>query len=158
MAQSPAKRTDTASRDIAAQPQTIYRALIDPDAVARWRPPEGMKAVVHSFEPRVGGTFRMSFIYADPGEGTRGKSSDDADMFEGRFLELVPGERVVELIEFQSDDPVFAGPMKITTSLAAMEGGTRVTIVCEDVPTGIGESDHQAGMASTLKNLAAFTE
>ncbi len=152
------KRTDSASRVIVASPRTIYQAFLDPEAVASWRPPEGMKAQIYAFDPREGGTFRMSFAYTDTDHAVRGKTSAHADVFQGRFLELVPGERIVELIEFESDDPAFAGTMTVTTTLAAVSGGTEVTILCENVPTGIRPSDHQMGLTSTLKNLAAFTE
>jgi uncharacterized protein YndB with AHSA1/START domain len=132
--------------------------MLDPRAVASWRPPKGMKAQIFTFEPRQGGTFRMSFIYADAGHATPGKTSEHADVFRGRFAELVPGERIVEEVEFESDDPAFAGTMTIVTTLAAVPGGTEVTFRCENVPHGIGLEDHQVGMASTLANLAAFTE
>jgi len=153
-----AGRTDTASRVIRASPQVIYRALLDPKAVVRWRPPSGMKAHVYAFDAREGGAFRMSFAYTEANHETRGKTSADEDVFEGRFLELVPDQRVVELIEFQSDDPTFAGAMTVTTSLCAVNGGTEVTIRCDNVPEGIRPEDHDAGMASTLENLAAYTE
>ena len=87
-----------------------------------------------------------------------GKTSEHADVFQGRFLELVPDKRIVELVEFESDDPAFSGAMTIITTFAAVPGGTAVTIRCEDVPSGIRQSDHQTGMTSTLNNLAAFTE
>ncbi|MBC7833203.1 MAG: SRPBCC domain-containing protein, partial [Hyphomicrobium sp.] len=87
-----------------------------------------------------------------------GKTSANADVFEGQFVELVPDARIVERIEFQSDDPAFAGAMTITTTLVAVTDGTRVDIVCGNVPEGISAADHQAGMASTLANLAAYTE
>lgn len=151
-------RTDTASRIVRASPRTIYRALLDPKAVVTWRPPSGMKADVYAFDAREGGTFRMSFAYTETGHETRGKTSADKDVFEGRFLELVPDQRVVELIKFQSDDPAFAGEMMVTTSLRAVDGGTEVTIRCDNVPEAIRPEDHDAGMASTLENLAAYTE
>jgi uncharacterized protein YndB with AHSA1/START domain len=152
------KRTDSASRVIMASPRTIYQAFLDPEAVASWRPPEGMKARIYAFDPREGGRFRMSFAYTDIDHRVRGKTSEHADVFQGRFLELVPNERIVELIEFESDDPAFTGAMTIITTLAAVSGGTEVTILCENVPSGIRPSDHQTGLTSTLKNLAAFTE
>lgn len=155
-ATSETRRTDSGSRLIKALPETIYRALIDPQAVARWRPPQGMRAEVLAFDPREGGIFRMAFIYEDA--GSHGKTTDDADVFEGRFVELVPDRRVVEVVEFESDDPVFAGAMRIVTTLQPVEGGTRVTVSCEDVPPGIGEDDHKEGIASSLENLAAFME
>lgn len=150
------RRTDTGSRLIKASAETIYRTLVDPEAVASWRPPQGMRAEILAFEPREGGTFRMAFIYEDA--GSHGKTSDNADVFEGRFVELVPDRRVVEVVEFESDDPAFAGAMRIVTTLEPVAGGTRVTVSCEDVPPGISEDDHREGIASSLANLAAFTE
>lgn len=152
------KRTDTASRVIAASPQALYRAFVDPAAIASWRPPQGMKAEIHTFDPREGGDYRMSFLYTEPDPEVQGKISDHADTFEGRFVGLLPGERIVEEIDFVSDDPAFRGTMTITTTFRPVSGGTEVTVVCEDVPEGIGESDHKAGIASSLANLAAFVE
>ena len=152
------ERADTASRVIRAAPATIYRALVDPDAVAAWRPPKGMKAKIYAFDAREGGRFRMALIYAEPNHATRGKSSEDADVVEGRFVTLIPDERVVEAVQFESDDPAFAGEMTITTMLRPVDGGAEVTVVCENVPSGISAADHQAGLSSTLANLAAFTE
>jgi len=152
------KRTDAASRVIMASPQKIYEAFLDPEAVASWRPPEGMKCQIYEFNPREGGTFRMSFGYTDMNHEVRGKTSEHADVFKGRFLELTPGKRIVELIEFESDDPAFAGSMTVTTTLVPVPGGTEVTFLCENVPIGINPGDHYKGMTSTLQNLATFTE
>lgn len=152
------KRTDAGSRIIRASTRTIYQAFLEPEAVAAWRPPDGMRAQIFAFDPREGGLFRMSFVYADNDHTVRGKTSEHEDAFQGRFLELVPDERIVELIEFDSDDPAFAGAMTVTTTLAAVSGGTEVIIRCENVPIGIRPSDHEAGLTSTLRNLAAFTE
>jgi uncharacterized protein YndB with AHSA1/START domain len=154
----PSERTHAASRVIEASPQRIFEALLDPAAIVQWRPPQGMTAEIHAFDAREGGRFRMSFLYADRKPGIRGKTSQDADMFEGEFLELVPGRRVVELIAFRSDDPAFTGKMTVTTSLVLIAGGTEVTITCTNVPRGISAEDHATGMASTLSNLAAFVE
>jgi uncharacterized protein YndB with AHSA1/START domain len=152
------KRTDSGSRIIRASPQTIYRAYLDPAAVAAWRPPKGMKAHVYAFDPREGGTYRISLVYADADHDVRGKTSEHADVFEGRFLKLVPNKLIVERVEFESDDPSFAGAMTITTTLTPVTDGTEVSILCEDVPLGIRPSDHQKGLTSTLENLAEFTE
>ncbi|KQU63983.1 ATPase [Aminobacter sp. DSM 101952] len=150
------RRTDTGSRLIKAAPSVIYRALVEPEAVASWRPPKGMRGEVLAFDAREGGSFRMAFIYEEA--GSHGKTSDNADVFEGRFAELVPDKRVVELVGFESDDPAFAGTMRIVTTLAPVDGGTLVSVSCEDVPAGIGEDDHREGIASSLENLAAFAE
>lgn len=151
-------RIDSASRVILASPRAIYQAFLDPECVAKWRPPAGMKAKIFAFEPRIGGGYRMAFIHEAPGEGIRGKSSEDADIFTGRFAVLEPYERIVEEIEFQSDDPIYAGTMRITTTLTSVADGTKVSVRCENVPPGISPEDHQAGIASSLKNLANFVE
>ncbi|MEO5997773.1 MAG: SRPBCC family protein [Chitinophagaceae bacterium] len=151
-------RKDFVSRVIRASPQKIYKAFIDHLAIAVWRPPEGMKCEIYEFNPYEDGTYRMSFGYKDTNHDVSGKTSEHADVFQGRFLELVPGKRIVELIEFESDDPAFAGEMTITTSLTSLGGGTEVTFLCENVPTGIQPEDHYEGMTSSLKNLAEFTE
>jgi len=151
-------RTDTASRLIKATPQAIYRALLDPNAIAAWRPPAGMTAEVYRFEAREGGAFRMAFVYGDAAHGVRGKTSEHADVFAGRFEQLVPDRRVVERITFESPDPAFAEPMVVTTDLSPVEAGTEVTVTIDNVPDAITAADHQAGIASSLANLAAHVE
>jgi uncharacterized protein YndB with AHSA1/START domain len=115
-----------------------------------------MRGEILAFDTREGGTFRMAFIYE--GDGGHGKTTDNADVFEGRFAELMPNRRVVELVEFESDDPAFAGTMRIVTALEPVEDATRVTVSCENGPPGISEDDHKKGIASSLENLAAFVE
>jgi len=151
-------RTDTASRLVKAPASRIYAAFLDADAVVAWRPPRGMEARIFAFEPRQGGLFRMAFVFTDAGHATPGKTSEHADVFRGRFVELVPERRIVEEVEFESDDPAFAGTMRIVTTLTPAADGTEVAFRCENVPDGITPEDHQAGMASTLANLALFTE
>ncbi len=123
-----------------------------------WLTPEGMTGRIDAFDPRAGGTYRMILTYDEPGHSTPGKSSQNSDIVEGRFVELVPDERIVQMVEFESEDPAFAGAMTMTWSLAAVSGGAEVTILCENVPEGIRQEDHDAGLRSTLDNLAAFTE
>jgi uncharacterized protein YndB with AHSA1/START domain len=151
-------RTDTASRIIKATPQRIYDAFLDPNSVASWRPPKGMTARIYAFEAREGGRYRMAFLYKDAKHQTRGKTSEHADVFDGRFVKLEPGKRIVEEVKFESEDPGFADAMRITTTLTSVLDGTEVRSVCENVPPSIKPEDHQAGMASTLENLAAFVE
>ena len=150
------KRTDCASRVIDASPQSIYRAFIDPEALASWLPPQGMTGRMHAFDARPGGSYRMTLTYRDAGHA--GKTSENSDTVGGRFLELVPNEKIVQEVEFQSDDAAFAGTMTMTWSIAAVPGGSEVTIRCENVPEGIRKEDHDAGLKSSLDNLAAFTE
>jgi uncharacterized protein YndB with AHSA1/START domain len=152
------KRIDSASRVIKASPRTIYQAFLDPEALVSWLPPAGMSGHIYEFDARNGGAYRMSLTYVGTEHSTLGKTSELADVFQGRFLELVPDERIVQLVEFESDDPMFAGTMTMTWTLSAVPEGTDVTIICKNVPEGIRQDDHDAGMRSTLENLAAFTE
>jgi len=149
--------THSAARTILASPRAIYRAFLDPETVASWRPPKGMSAKIFSFDPRTGGGYRMAFIYDDARPNV-GKSSADADVFEGRFIELIPDEKIVEAVTFESKDPAYAGIMTITTQLTPVRDGTKVTFVAANVPRGISAADHKAGMESTLKNLANLLE
>ncbi len=135
----------------------VVAADRDPAALAAWRPPQGMTGRFEAFDPRPGGRFRMVLSYAGAESG-RGKTSASDDVVEGRFVELVTDRRIVEQVEFESDDPAYAGVMTITTSLEPAAGGTRVTIRCDDVPEGISAADHETGLNSTLENLADFTE
>lgn len=151
------KRTDRASRIVRATPRTIYDAFVDPQAQAQWLPPTGMTGHFDAFEPWIGGRYRMTLRFAGP-HATAGKTSADADTVEGRFVSLIPGERIVQTAEFESDDPAFAGTMTITWSLRAVTDGTEVTIIASDVPSGISAEDHAQGLASTLANLADFLE
>ncbi len=127
-------RTDKASRVIRASAQKLYAAHVDPQAVAQWRPPQGMRAEIYSFDARAGGGYRMALVHEDA--SVPGKTSANADVFAGQFVELVPGERIVERVEFQSDDPAFAGAMTITTTFTQTADGTRVDIVCGTYPMG----------------------
>jgi uncharacterized protein YndB with AHSA1/START domain len=150
-------RTDTASRVIAAPPERVYAALVDPDALVAWLPPGDMTGRFERFDARPGGGFRLVLTYADA-SGAPGKATADSDVVEARFVDLVPGERVVQAVDFESDDPAFAGTMTMTWAVAAVEGGTRVDITAADVPAGISAEDHAAGLTSSLANLAAYLE
>ncbi|GGD96460.1 SRPBCC family protein [Paenibacillus nasutitermitis] len=152
------KRTDSASRVIKALPQNIYKALVDPEAMVSWLPPKGMKGHIFEFDARAGGAYRMSLTYLETDHSTQGKTSEHTDVVNGRFLEFIPDERMVQLVEFQSDDPAFAGEMIMTWTLAAVPEGTAVTIVCENVPEGIRKEDHDVGLRSSLENLADYIE
>lgn len=151
-------RVDTASRVIAASPEAIYDAFIDPDRQARWLPPRGMTGRFDRFEPRSSGRYRMILTYADGGAAHPGKSGADADIVEGQFVTLERGRLIVQTADFVSDDAAFAGTMTMEWRLRAVAGGTEVTIVARHVPSGISAEDHVEGLTSTLANLAAFVE
>jgi uncharacterized protein YndB with AHSA1/START domain len=149
-------RTDAATRVVAAAPDRVYAALTDPDALSVWLPPTGMTGRFQRFDLRAGGSYRLVLTYGDSSDSP-GKATADSDVVEARFLDLEPGRRVVQAVEFESDAPVFAGTMVMTWEVSAVEGGTRVTIT-EDVPDGISAADHAAGLASSLENLAHYVE
>lgn len=150
-------RTDTASRLVKASPGVVYNAFADPAVLSRWLPPKGMRAKIERFEPRPGGSYRMILTYGDPSSAP-GKGSADNDIVEGRFIALDPGERIVWEVGFVSDDLALAGTMTMSWRFKEVRDGTEVTILCENVPAGIGKADHDAGLRSTLENLARFIE
>ncbi|MFE4692697.1 SRPBCC family protein [Streptomyces sp. NPDC056749] len=150
-------RTDRAGRVIAASPATVYNALLDRASLEAWLPPEGMRGRVEHWDPRPGGGFRMVLTYLDP-TGGPGKTSAATDVVDIGFAELVPAERVVQRAVFEADDPAYAGTMTMTWHLVAAGGGTEVTVTAVDVPAGIGQADHEAGLASSLANLASYVE
>ncbi|HEX4505032.1 MAG TPA: SRPBCC family protein [Alphaproteobacteria bacterium] len=143
------------SRVIKASRKAVYRALTDPGALAAWRVPDDMTAEMHAFDLRPGGRYRMSLTYTDP-KGRPGKTTANTDTFEGRFVELVPDERVVEAVVFEADDTKFAGEMTLTTSLADIDGGTLVTMVHENLPAGIRPEDNELGTSMALSKLGAL--
>lgn len=148
--------TTTVSRRIGASPDAVYRALLDPGAVAAWRVPEGMTCTVHEFEGRQGGAFRISLTY-EAGEGA-GKTSGSTDTYYGHFVEVVPGEKVVERLRFVTDDPGLAGEMTMTTTLTPADGGTDVAITHEGVPDSVPAADNETGTRMALDKLARWTE
>jgi len=150
-------RTDKASRLIAAPPERVYTALIDPAALTTWLPPSGMTASFEHFDLRPGGSYRLVLTYNDASRAP-GKASTDTDIVDARFVDVVPGVRVVQAVEFVSDDPAFHGSMSMTWEVTAVDGGTRVDITAADVPDGISAADHAAGLRSSLDNLAAYLE
>jgi uncharacterized protein YndB with AHSA1/START domain len=134
----------------------VYRALVDPQAVAIWRAPDGMTSVVHEFDAREGGSFRVSLTYDAATEA--GKTSAHTDTYRGRFAKLVPDEQVVEVLEFETADPQLRGEMTMTTTLTDAKGGTDVLVLHEGIPPGVPVSDNELGMRMSLDKLAALLE
>ena len=142
---------------IAATPERVYAALVDPEALAAWLPPDGMSGRIERFDLRPGGSYRMVLTYADA-FASKGKATADSDIVEARFIDIVPGVRVVQAVDFVSDDPAYAGMMTMTWQVTAADGGARVDVTADDVPDGINAEDHSAGLDSSLRNLADFLE
>ncbi len=130
----------------------VFAAILEP---ARWRFPAGMTCEIHALEPREGGAIRISLTYDAP--GPEGKSSAHTDTYRGRFLEIVPDERVVEVDEFETDDPELQGEMRATIELADTEdGGTLVIGLHEGVPPGVPLADNERGWTESFARLAAL--
>lgn len=115
-----------------------------------------MTCEVHRFEARVGGAIRVSLHYDD--SERRGKSSRNTDTYEGRFLEIVPGERVVERNHFESDDPLLQGEMTVTIELRDAGSGTELSALHEGLPPAVSAADNEAGWRESLARLAALVE
>jgi len=115
-----------------------------------------MSTYVHEFEACERGSFRISLSYADPGR--TGKSAAHTDTYHGHFAKLVPDEQVVEVLEFETDDPALRGTMTVTTTLTDAAGGTDVLVVYDGIPDGVSAADNQTGTRMSLTNLAKLVE
>lgn len=134
----------------------VYRALLDPRAVAKWKVPEGMTCHVHAFDAREGGAFRISLTYnASTGSG---KTTAHTDTYHGRFVKLVPNEQVIEVDEFETSDPALQGEMTISITLADAQGGTDLVAIHEGLPPGLSAADNETGWRMALGKLKALVE
>ena len=115
-----------------------------------------MTSHVHAFDAREGGFFRISLTYDAP--DAKGKSSAHTDTYHGRFVELVANQRVVEVVEFETEDPAMRGEMTITISLSDAEGGTELVAVHDGLPPGVPPADNELGWRLSLERLAALVE
>lgn len=134
-------------RVLRATPDRVYRAFLDPDAMAKWLPPAGFTGKVHQMDARVGGSYKMSFTDLATGH---------SHAFGGRYLELVPGERLRYTDVF--DDPNLAGEMQTTVTLAKVPSGTELSIVQEGIPAVIPVHDCYLGWQDSLFLLAHLVE
>jgi deoxyribonuclease V len=144
------------TRRLRAPRARVYRALLDPETVARWRVPAAMSCQVHELDAREGGAVRVSLTYAD--DRGAGKTAERTDTYHGRFQRLVPERLVVEVDEFETADPALQGPMTMTISLADRDDGTELTAVHEGLPPGLAPADNEAGWNQALDRLAALVE
>ena len=134
-------------RVLAATPEKVYRAFLEADALAKWLPPNGFACTVFHLEPKVGGTFKMSFR-----NFTTGKSHS----FGGQYVELVPNERLRYTDKF--DDPNLAGDIQVTVMLKKVSVGTEVNIAQEGLPDVIPPEACCLGWQESLRNLARLVE
>lgn len=134
----------------------VYTALLDPDAVRTWMVPDGMTSHVHAFDVRKDGKFRISLSYDAPTD--TGKTTAQADTFQGRFVRLVPNSEVVQTVEFETDDPAMRGEMTIRYTLADGDGGTVVVGIHEDLPPGLSPAENELGWSMSMDKLAGLVE
>jgi uncharacterized protein YndB with AHSA1/START domain len=135
----------------------VFNSLVDREALETWLPPGDMTGRFETFDPRPGGSYCLVLTYANPAM-SQAKSTDNSDIVDVRYLDIVPNDRVVQAVDFVSDVPEFAGTMTMTWLVRGEIEGTRVEIVAENVPDGISAEDHAVGLASSLDNLASFVE
>jgi len=134
-------------RVLRSTPDKVYRAFLDPDAMAKWLPPHGFTGRVHHLDAKVGGTYKMSFANFANGQ---------THSFGGEYLELVPNERIRHTDQF--DDPNLPGEMRTTISIRQAFCGVEVDIVQEGIPGAIPTEACHLGWQESLSLLAQLVE
>jgi uncharacterized protein YndB with AHSA1/START domain len=134
-------------RVLKAPPSRVYKAFLDPAAMCKWLPPAGYTCTIHSIDPKVGGTFRMSFTEFDSGA---------VNSFGGTYLELVPNKKLRYTDKF--DDPNLAGDIEVTVVLKEVSCGTDVAITQSGIPDIIPPEMCDLGWQDSLKQLTQFVE
>ena len=134
-------------RVLRSKPERVYRAFLDADALAKWLPPFGFTCKVHHMDARVGGTYKMSFTNFSTG---------NSHSFGGKYLELIPNERIHYTDSF--DDPNLPGQMRTTISLRPVSCGTELTIVQEGLPEAIPVEMCYLGWQESLDQLTRLVE
>jgi uncharacterized protein YndB with AHSA1/START domain len=134
-------------RVLATKPEKVYRAFIDPDAMVKWLPPNGFTAKVHHIDAKVGGTYRMSFTNFSTG---------NSHTFGGKYLELVPNERLRYTDSFE--DPNLPGEIQVTVTLREVSVGTEVHIEQTGLPSAIPVEACYLGWQQSLVQLAMLVE
>ncbi|SFR91368.1 Uncharacterized conserved protein YndB, AHSA1/START domain [Microbacterium sp. cf046] len=149
-------RVDSAQRRISVPREVVFRAFTDPGRLGSWLPPRGMSGRLEDADLRAGGGFRMVLTYES--DQARGKTTEHTDVTVVRIVALEQPSRVVWEVEFESDDPAFAGTMFMEWTLDAVSEATEITVEARDVPAGIAPEDHVAGLTSSLAQLAGLFE
>lgn len=143
-------------RVLRAPRERVFRALIDPDAIATWRVPAGMTAEIHRFDARVGGHYRISLTYDSP--DAAGKTTAHTDTYRGYFQSITHGRHVKEQMEFETDDPAMRGRMTVSIELRDHADGTELDALHLDLPQGVDPADNELGWNEALDRLAALVE
>jgi uncharacterized protein YndB with AHSA1/START domain len=134
-------------RVLRAPPERVYKAFLEPDAMAKWLPPHGFTGKVHHLDAKVGGTYRMSFTNLGTGH---------SHSFGGEYLELVPNQRIRHTDRF--DDPNLPGEMQVTVTLSKVAVGTELNVLQEGIPSAIPTEMCYLGWQESLTLLAQLVE
>lgn len=141
---------------IHATAKKIYEALTSAHALETWQAPHKMTGKVHHFDLREGGGYSMSLYYPDDEPRFVGKTAANEDRFTVRFVKLLPNEKIIQTVKFDTTDPDFMGEMTMEIVLREKDDGTAVTFTYTGLPIGIAPEDNEAGTASSLKKLADY--
>lgn len=134
-------------RVLTTSPEKLYRAFTEADALAKWLPPNGFTCTVHEHDPKVGGSYRMSF---------RNFTTGDSHSFGGKYVELIPGERLRYTDSF--DDPNLPGEIQVTVTLKKVSVGTELNVEQAGIPDAIPAEACYLGWQESLRNLAKLVE
>ncbi len=148
--------TSRISWPINASREEVYRALIDPELVKRWKVPSDMTCVIHEWNAAVGGSFRVSLTYRD--ESAVGKSSEHSDTYHGRFTSLIENVEVCDEIEFETDEPSMHGVMTTQIVLTDDNGRTRLEATHRNLPPGLSVELNTIGWRESLDRLKLIVE
>jgi uncharacterized protein YndB with AHSA1/START domain len=149
-------RATQVDQHIRASRAKVYQALLDPLRISQWKVPDGMTCEVHEYDVREGGRLRVSLTYEEP--TLAGKTTAHTDTYHGRFAKLVPDAQIVEIDEFETEDPELRGEMTITITLSDRDGGTDLVARHEGLPPAVSLADNETGWRMALAKLARLVE
>lgn len=150
-------RTSTNSKIIHADKATVFNAFSDKKALEYWLAPDGMTGKIHDFNFHIGGGYEMSLYYNDNEIG--GKTRGNEDRFTAAFTEIKPCERIVQTINFKSDNNAFKDEMTMEVLFTNLDtNSTKVTIIFRNIPTGIDPKDNEDGTEQSLQKLKTYLE
>ena len=141
---------------LTAIPRTVYETMLDPLKNCFWRVPKDMGCTIHEFQPSVGGRVRISLTYLD--DTQVGKTGEHTDTYHGRFTELKPYEKIVEELQFESEEEGLRNRMSLTFLLEEIKEGTKLTVIHEGLPESISMKDNELGWLEALEQLRVILQ
>lgn len=151
------ERTSINAKEIQADAEAVFKAFTDKKALEYWLAPYGMTGKIHNFDLKVGGGYEMSLYYND--NKIEGKTSGNEDRFSATFMEIIPYEKIVQNINFQTDNIDFQDEMIMEVYLEKVDtNSTKVVIIFKNIPSGVNPKDNEDGTEQSLKKLAKYVE